>query len=55
MGFVAILGKTAKIHPKVVTPKIETPYHKRDRPRDFASMQTEAWLPSCDKGWRSKR
>ena len=30
-GFVAILGKTAKIHPKVVTRKIVSPYHKRDR------------------------
>ena len=28
MGFVAILGKTAKIHPKVVTRKIVSPCHK---------------------------
>ena len=27
MGFVAILGKTAKIHPKVVTQKIVSPHH----------------------------
>ena len=31
-GYVAILGKTATIHPKVVTRKIVSPYHKRDRP-----------------------
>ena len=37
-GFVAILGKTAKIHPKVVTPKIVSPYHKRNEPRAFAWM-----------------
>ena len=55
MGFVAILGKTAKIHPKVVTRKIVSPYHKRDRPRAFAGMRTEALLPFCDKGWGSKR
>ena len=35
-GFVAILGKTAKNHPKVVTRKIVSPYHKRDRPWAFA-------------------
>ena len=35
-GFVAILGKTAKIHPNVVTRKIVSPYHKRDRPWAFA-------------------
>ena len=55
MGFVAILGKTAKIHPKVVTRKIVSPYHKRNRPRAFAWMQTEALLPFCDKGWGPKR
>ena len=44
-GFVAILGKTAKIHPKVVTRKIVSPYHKRSEPRAFALMQTEALLP----------
>ena len=55
MGFVTILGKTAKIHPKVVTRKIVSPYHKRDRPRASAWMQTEALLPFCDKGWGSKR
>ena len=38
----AILGKTAKIHPKVVTRKIVSPYHKRTEPRAFAWMQTEA-------------
>ena len=55
MGFVAILGKTAKIHPKVVTRKIVSPYHKRHRPRAVAWMQTEALIPFCDKGWGSKR
>ena len=54
IGFGAILGKTAKIHPKVVTQKIVSPYHKRDRPRVLAWMQTEALLPFCDKGWGSK-
>ena len=49
-GFVAILGKTAKIHPKVVTRKIVSPYHKRKEPRAFAWMQTEALLPFCNKG-----
>ena len=51
----AILGKTAKIHSKVVTRRIVSPYHKRDRPRAFAWMQTEALLPFCDRGWGSKR
>ena len=41
----AILGKTAKIHPKVVTRKIVSPYHKRKEPRAFAWMRTEALLP----------
>ena len=54
-GFVAILGKTAKIHPKVVTRKIVSPYHKRYEPRAFARMQTEALLPFCNKAWGSKR
>ena len=54
-GFVAILGKVAKIHPKVVTRKIVSPYHKTDRPWAFAWMQTEALLHFCDKGWGSKR
>ena len=54
-GFVAILGKTAKIHPKVVTRKIVSPYHKRDRLWAFAWMQTEALPPFCNKGWGSKR
>ena len=53
-GFVAILGKTAKIHPKVVTRKIVSPYHKKNEPRAFAWMQTEALLPFCNKGWGSK-
>ena len=53
-GFVAILGKTAKIHPKVVTRKIVSPYHKRSEPRAFAWMQTEALLSFCNKGWGSK-
>ena len=35
-AFVAILGKTAKIHPRVVTRKIVSPYHKRSEPRAFA-------------------
>ena len=54
-GFVAILGKTAKVHPKVVTQKIVSPYHKRDRPSAFAWVQTEASLSLRDKGWGSKR
>ena len=54
MGFVAILGKTAKIHPKVVTQKIVSPYHRRNEPRAFAWMQTEALSPFCNKGWGSK-
>ena len=49
-GVVAILGKTAKIHPKVVTRKIVSPHHKRKEPRAFAWMQTEALLPFCNKG-----
>ena len=53
-GFVAILGKMVKIHPKVVTRKILSPYHKRNEPRAFACMQTEALLPFCNKGWGSK-
>ena len=53
-GLVAILGKTAKIHPKVVTRKIVSPYHRRNEPRAFAWMQTEALLPFCNKGWGSK-
>ena len=55
MGFVAILGKTAINYPKVVTQKIETPYHKRDRPRAFAWMQPETLPLSCEGGWGSKR
>ena len=55
LGFVTILGKTAKTHPKVVTRKIVYLYHKRDEPRAFAWMQTKALLPFCDKGWGSKR
>ena len=54
MGFVAILCKTAKTHPKVVTRKIVSPYLKRNEPRAFAWMQTEALLPFCNKGWGSK-
>ena len=50
----AILGKTAKIHPKVVPPNIVSPYHKRKEPRAFAWMQTEVLLPFCNKGWGSK-
>ena len=53
-GFVAILGKTTKIHPKVVTRKIVSPYHKRNEPRAFAWMQTEALSSLCNKGWGSK-
>ena len=52
--FVAILGKMAKIHPKVVTPNIISPYHNRYEPRAFAWMQTEALPPFCNKGWGSK-
>ena len=50
----AILGKTAKIHPKVIPPNIISPYHKRKEPRAFAWMQTKALLPFCNKGWGSK-
>ena len=53
-GFVAILGKTAKYHSKVVTQKLVSPFHKRSEPRAFAYMQTEALLPLCIKGWGSK-
>ena len=53
-GFVAILSKMAKIHPKVVTRKIVSPYHQRNEPRAFAWMQTEALLPFCNKGSCSK-
>ena len=53
-GFVAILGKTAKIQREVVTRKIASPYHKRKEPRGFPWMQTEALLPSCDKSRGSK-
>ena len=55
MGFVASLGESAKIHPKVVTRNIVSPYHKKDRPWAFAWMQTKALLPFCNKGWGSKR
>ena len=54
-GFVAILGKTAKIHQKVVTRKIVSPYHNRDRPWAFAWVQTKALPPFCDKSWGSRR
>ena len=50
----AILGKTAKSHPKVVPRKVLSPYHKRKEPRAFAWMHTEALLPFCNKGWGSK-
>ena len=50
----AILGKTAKIHPKVVTRKIVSPYHTRNEPPAFAWMQTEALLPFCNRVWGSK-
>ena len=53
-GLVAILGKMAKIHPKVVTPKIVSPYHKRNEPPAFAWMQTESLTPFCNRGWGSK-
>ena len=49
MGFVAIPGKTAKIHAKVVPPNIVSSYHKRKEPRAFAWMQTEALLLFCNK------
>ena len=54
MGFVAILGKTARIHPKVVTRKILSRYHKRFEPRAFGWMKTEALPPFCNNGWGSK-
>ena len=46
-GFVAILGKTAKIHPKVVTRKIVSPYHKRSPtfPPAPQKMRTKAYHP----------
>ena len=50
----AMLGKTAKIHPNVVTRKIVSPYHTRNEPWAFAWMQTEALLPFCNNGWGSK-
>ena len=50
----AILGKTPKIHPKVVTRKIVSPYPKRRELRTFAWTQTEALLPFWNKGWGSK-
>ena len=50
----AILGKTAKIHPKVVPPNIVSLYHKRNEPWAFAWMQTEALLPFCNKDSGSK-
>ena len=53
-GFVAILGKTAKIHPKVVTRKMVSLYHKRYVPPAFAWMQTEALPHLCNKSWGSK-
>ena len=53
-GFVAILGRTAKIHPKVVTQKVDSPYHNRNEPWAFAWMQTEALPPFCNKGWGGK-
>ena len=53
-GFAAILGKTAKIHRKVVPRTIVSPYHKRKEPRAFAWMQTEALLPFCNNSWGSK-
>ena len=49
-GFVAILGKRANTHPKVVPRRIVSSYHKRKEPRAFAWMQTEALLPFCNKG-----
>ena len=54
-GYVAFCGKTAKMHPKVVTRNIVSPYHKEDRPWAFGWMQTEALLPYCDKIVGSKR
>ena len=54
MWFVAILGKMAKIHRKVVTRKILSAYHIRNEPRAFAWMQTEALLLFCNKSWGSK-
>ena len=53
-GFVAIPGKTAKIHPKVVTRKIASPYHKRNEPQAFAWIQTEALPSFCNKSLGSK-
>ena len=49
----AILSKTAKTHPKVVTRKMVSPYHEKNELRAFAWMQTEASPPFCNKGWGS--
>ena len=43
-------AKRPKIHPKVVTRKIVSPYHNRKEPRAFAWMQTEALSLFCNKG-----
>ena len=53
-GFVAILGRTAIIHPKVVTLKVVSLYQKGSEPRSFAWMQADALLALCNKGWGSK-
>ena len=44
-----------KFHPKVVTRKIVSPYHRKHSLWALAWMQTEALLPFCNKGWGSKR
>ena len=41
----AILGKTAKTHPKVVTRKMISPYHKRKEPQAFAGCKPKLCLP----------
>ena len=41
----AILGKTAKIHLKVVTRKIVSPYHKRKEPRLLHGCKPKLCFP----------
>ena len=45
MGFVAVPGKTAKIHLKVVPPKIVSPYNKRKEPRLLHECKRKLCFP----------
>ena len=47
-------GQNGQNYPKVVLPKIVSPYHKRKEPRAFAWMRSEALLPFCNKGGGSR-